>query len=145
MLSSPYPVPPSRWHTALLVTSWAVGGAVAPWILTFPPATYQGFGLAASYGWGVMFGAGALLTALANARAEYRIEIPGVGLVLGGLTIYLILSWGQVATGSTGSGSRALLLIPFAGVQLARLLRLMGHHQRIQALQRIARGSDGAA
>lgn len=145
MLSSPYPVPPSRWHTALLVASWAVGGAVAPWILTFPPVTYQGFGLVASYGWGVMFGAGALLIALANARAEYRIEVPGVGLVLGGLTIYLILSWGQVVTGSTGSGSRALILIPFVGVQLARLLRLMGHHQRIQALQRIARGSDGAA
>lgn len=145
MLSSPYPVPPSRWHTALLVASWAVGAVAAPWILTFPPATYQGFGLVASYGWGVMFGVGALLIALANARAEYRIEIPGVGLMLGGLTVYLILSWGQVAAGSTGSGSRALILIPFAGVQLARLLRLLGHHQRIQALQKIARGSDGAA
>lgn len=145
MLSSPYPVPPSRWHTALLVVSWAVGGIVAPWILAFPPVTYQGLGLVASYGWGVMFGAGALLIALANAREEYRLEIPGVSLVLGGLAIYLILSWGQVAAGSTGSGSRALILIPFAGQSLARLLRLLGHHQRIQTLQKIARGSDGAA
>lgn len=145
MLSSPYPVPPSWWHTALLVTVWTVGGLVGPWILAFPPMTYQGFGLVASYGWGVMFGAGALLIALAHARAEYRIEVPGVGLVLGGLTIYLILSWGQVVTGSTGSGSRALILIPFAGERMARLLLLLMHHQRIQALQRIARGSDGAA
>src|SRR5699024_6281622 len=144
MLSSPYPVPPSRWHTAILVVSWIVGGLTAPWIIGFPPITYQGLGLVASYGWGVMFGVGAVLIALANAVEEYRIEIPGIALALGGLVVYDILSWHQVATGSTGSGSRALIFVPFMGVLLARLLRLLGHHRKIRGLQRIARGADGA-
>ena len=118
---------------------------VAPWILTFPPATYQGLGLVASYGGGVMFGAGAQLISAANAREDYPLENPGVGLVNGGLVVYLILSWHQVATGSTGSGARALLLVPFTGTQAARLLRLRSHHAQIRGLQRIARGPDGAA
>lgn len=145
MLSSPYPVPPSRWHTILLVTGWAVGGLTAPWILAFPPLTYEGIGLIASYGWGVMYGIGSVLVAYAHAREDYRAEIPGLGLVLGGLAVYLILTWGQVLTGVTGTGSRGLLLTPYLAWMLARMLRLIGHHIRIQRLQRIARGSDGSA
>lgn len=145
MFSSPYPVPRSRWHTFIVAVSWVIGGVVGPWIIAFPPITYQGLGLFASYGWGVMFGAGAVLIALANVLEEYRVEIPGAALVVGGLVVYTILSWHQVFTGSTGSGARALILVPFAGVMTARLLRLWGHHKKIRRLQRIARGPDGAA
>lgn len=145
MLTSPYPVPPSRWHTAILVTGWIVGGFAAPWILAFPPLTYEGIGLVASYGWGVMYGIGSLLIAYANAREDYRVEIPGIGLVLGGLAVYLILTWGQVLGGVLGTGSRGLLLTPYFAWLSARLLRLVGHHLKIQGLQRIARGTDGAA
>lgn len=146
MLSSPYAVPSSRLETAIVAGGWLIGALVAPWILTFPPVTYEGMGLVASYGWGVMFGAGAILIAIGHMREEYRIEIPGIGLVLGGIAVYLILTWGQViAAGSMGSGSRGLLLVPFAvSYLLVRLLRLIGHHLRIQSLQRIARGPDGS-
>lgn len=143
MLTSPYPVPPFRWHTIILVTTWAVGGLVAPWIITFPPVTYQGFGLVASYGWGVMFGVGALLIAVAHAREDYRIELPGTGLVLGGLLVYLMLSWHQVGTGSIGAGSRAIILVPVVGERAARIIRLWSHHRSMRRLQRVARGADG--
>lgn len=142
MYSSPYPVPPSLWHRAVLVAGWTVGGLVAPWILAFPPVTYQGLGLFAAYGWGVMFGAGALLIATGHLFEAHRIEIPGVGLVLGGLVLYLLLSWHQVFTGTTGSGSRALLLVPFAAERLARGLRLAGHDRSIRRLERLARGTE---
>lgn len=145
MLSSPYPVPPSRWHTVILAASWTIGGIAAPWILTFPPVSYEGLGLVASVGWGVMFGIGAVLIAAANVREEYRLELPGIGLVLGGLAVYLILSWHQTLTGSTGSGARAIILVPFAGVMLARGLRLWSHHRSMRRLERVARGSDGDA
>ena len=145
MLRSPYPVPRSRWVTALLVAGWAVGGLAAPWILVFPPVTYEGVGLVASYGWGVMYGVGSLLIAYAYAREDYRVEIPGIGLALGGLAVYQILTWGQVFSGVTGTGSRGLLLTPFLAWLLARLLRLVSHHAEIKGLQRVARRSDGSA
>lgn len=145
MLRSPYPVPPSRWHTIILVVGWLIGGLTLPWIIKFPPVSYEGMGLVASYGWGVMVGIGSVLIAIANGKADYRFEIPGIALVLGGLIVYLILSWDQVFGGSTGSGSRALVLSPFVAVLLARFLQLWGHHRKMTPLQRLSRGSDGAA
>jgi len=146
MLTNPYPVPPSRWHTIILVLGWAIGGLAAPWILTFPPVTYEGLGLVASYGWGVMVGVGGLLIAFANAREEHRVEIVGRALATGGLAVYCILSWAQVIEGSAGSGSRALILIPFIAEMTARTVRLMAHHRRIGRMQRVARGTtDGDA
>ena len=140
MTFSPYPVPPSRFQKILMVLTWAFGGLAAPWILTFPPITYQGLGLFASIGWGVMVGAGSLLISAGYLFEEYRIELPGVGLVVGGLAVYVLLSWQSTLTGSTGSGARAIILVLFLGTMTVRGLKLLGHHQVVRNLQRIARG-----
>lgn len=138
MLSSPYPAAASRARGVVLALAWLAGVAVAPWIVIFPPITYEGLGLAASVGWGLLVGLGSLLIVIGQVKRIYQVELPGTMLAAVGLTIYALLSWQQVATGSTGSGARALILIILIGIVIARGMDLWAHHRRMRRLDSIA-------
>lgn len=140
---SPYPRDETVVDRALLVAMWLASVAVAPWILAFPPVSYEGLGLVASVGWGVMVGAGALLILIGNLRHSYVLELPGLLLLGTGVTVYMILSWGQVYGGSMGSGARALLMITYLGWAIRRTRRLVRHHLTLERIDKIGRGVSG--
>ena len=141
MASSPYARARSRSRTALFVIGWLACVALAPYILVFPPVSYEGFGFVASMGWGVMAGAGAVLILIGNLRKAYLVEAPGVMLTTAGVAIYAILSWEQTITSSPGSGLRALLMVTFiSAFLLDRALELLEHHKTLKRIDRIGRG-----
>ena len=139
--STPYARARSRGRTALFVIGWLACVALAPYILVFPPVSYEGFGFVASMGWGVMAGAGAVLILIGNLRKAYLVEAPGVMLTTAGVAIYAILSWEQTITSSPGSGLRALLMVTFiSAFLLDRALELLEHHKTLKRIDRIGRG-----
>ena len=141
MTSSPYARVRSKGRTALFVIGWLACVALAPYILVFPPVSYEGFGFVASMGWGVMAGAGAVLILIGNLRKAYLVEAPGVMLTTAGVAIYAILSWEQTITSSPGSGLRALLMVTFiSAFLLDRALELLEHHKTLKRIDRIGRG-----
>ena len=140
MLSSPYPVPQDAVWRSLLVIGWAFGVLGGGWVLASPPVTYQGIGLGLTIAWGVMLAAGSLAILVAHLWQTYRIEIPGLWLVVGGLVIYILLSWDQVFSGSTGSGPRASLLITLACICAARLRVLHILDRRLRDIDSYGRG-----
>lgn len=139
--SSPYARARSKTRTALFVVGWLACVALAPYILVFPPVSYEGLGLVASAGWGVIAGAGAALILIGNLRKAYLIEAPGVMLVTAGVAVYALLSWDQAITVSPGSGPRALLMITFlTAFLLDRALELLEYHRTLKRIDRIGRG-----
>ena len=139
--STPYARARSRSRTALFVIGWLACVALAPYILVFPPVSYEGFGFVASMGWGVMAGAGAVLILIGNLRKAYLVEAPGVMLTTAGVAIYAILSWEQTITSSPGSGLRALLMVTFiSAFLLDRAMELLEHHKTLKRIDRIGRG-----
>ena len=140
MTSSPYPHSMSVTDKLLTVLMYAFAAAVAPWILAFPPVSYEGFGLVASVGWGVLVGVGAVLMLVGELKRSHYVELPGVMLAGAGLLTYTMLSWEQTLGSSPGSGARALL-IAAGSVWLARRgKRLIGHHRTLDRIDRIGRG-----
>lgn len=138
MLSSPYPVPPLRVWQAAMVAGWLAGVAAGTWVLINPPVSYEGIGLALTTMWGLMIVIGSGLCALAHAFQRYKLELPGLVLALGGVTIYGYLSWEATLTGSPGSGPRALLLVLLAAWIIARarvLIYLDRQARRLKELQ----------
>ncbi|MFD1836202.1 hypothetical protein ACFSDA_14120 [Brachybacterium rhamnosum] len=92
-----------------------------------PPRSYEALGLALTTAWGVFLALGGLLLALGWVARSYKLELPGVVLVAGGLAIYAFLSWQQTFGDSLGSGPRALLMtggMILAAVRLRALLRV---------------------
>lgn len=140
MLSSPYPVPQDAVWRGLLILGWVFGVIGGGWVLYYPPVTYQGIGLGLTIAWGVMLAAGALAILIAHLRQSYRIEIPGLWLVVGGLIIYILLSWDQVFSGSWGSGPRACLLVTLACICAARLRVLHILDRRLRRIDSYGRG-----
>lgn len=141
MVSTPYARSRSKGRKVLFVIGWVACLALAPYILVYPPVSYEGFGFVASMGWGLLAGAGAGLILIGNLRKAYLIEAPGVMLVTVGVAIYAILSWEQTLTASPGSGLRALLLITFiSSFLLDRALELTEYHRTLRRIDRIGRG-----
>lgn len=125
---------------ALIVLMWSFGIAVAPWIITYPPVSYQGLGLVASVGWGVMVGAGSVFMLIGHLLRSHQWEIPGVILCATGFFVYALVSWQQVFEGSVGSGSRALLMCMFFCWVLLRGDVLIGYHRTLKRVDKIGRG-----
>lgn len=138
---SPYPRDETLTDKILTVVMWLASVAVAPWILAFPPVSYEGLGLVASVGWGVMVGVGALLILAGNAFRSYVVELPGLLLNGAGISVYLILSWSQVFEGSMGSGARALLMVTFLCWLIRRSRKLVRHHLTLGRIDKIGRGA----
>ena len=139
--STPYARVRSKSRTALFIIGWLACVALAPYILVFPPVSYEGFGFVASVGWGVMAGAGAVLILIGNLRKAYLVEAPGVMLTTAGVAVYALLSWEQTLTSSPGSGLRALLMVTFlTAFLLDRALELLEYHKALRRIDRIGRG-----
>lgn len=142
MLSSPYPVPRLRTWRAAMIIGWTAGIAAGVWVLTDPPLSYDGLGLALTTTWGAMLALGSGLCMVAHLLRRYQIELPGLALALGGVVIYAYLSWQQTLTGSLGSGPRACLLILLALWIIARARALIHLDRRMRDLIDL-RGDDG--
>lgn len=125
MLSSPYPVPDLRIWRAAMVLGWAAGTAAGVWVLVSPPKSYDGLGLILTTMWGIMLAVGSLLVTIGHITRRYQVEIPGLVIALGGITLYAYLSWWQTLTDSPGSGPRALLLLLLAGFIVGRIRLLL--------------------
>lgn len=143
LIRSPYPRERGAARTTLLVIAWLTGGLVMPWILAFPPITYEGFGLVAGVGWGVLFGAGALLMLAGHLARRHEIEIPGLILLCSGLVVYVFLSWQTVLAGSEGSGARALMLTGGAFLVTERGLELAQWVVHLRRIDKIGRSVEG--
>lgn len=107
-----------------MMAGWVAGMVAGAWVLVSPPKSYDALGLALTIVWGVFLLVGSLLVASAHAFREYKIEIPGLVLALGGVVIYDYLSWVKTLTDFPGSGPRACLLIVLAAHLVARILAL---------------------
>src|SRR5699024_12152704 len=90
--------------------------------------------------WGAMLASGALAVLIAHLWQKYRIEVPGLWLIVGGLVIYILLSWDQVFSGSWGSGPRASLLVTLACGCAARLRLLHILDRRFRRIDSYGRG-----
>ena len=140
MTSSPYPHSLTVADKILTVLMYALAAGVAPWILAFPPVSYEGFGLVASVGWGILVGVGAVLMLVGELKRSHYVELPGIMLAGAGLLTYTMLSWEQTLNASPGSGARALL-IAAGTVWLARRgKRLIGYHRTLDRIDRLGRG-----
>lgn len=140
MTSSPYPHFMSTADKLLTVLIYLTAATVAPWILTFPPVSYEGLGLVASVGWGVLVGVGALLILAGELRRSHYIELPGVILMGSGILVYALLSWEQTINSSIGSGARSLLVLAGFLWLLRRGGRLLSYHRTLARIDRIGRG-----
>ena len=139
MTSSPYPHRMTVTDKILTVLMYALAAGVAPWILTFPPVSYEGFGLVASVGWGILVGVGAVLMLIGELKRSHYVELPGVMLMGAGLLTYAMISWEQTLNVSPGSGARALL-VAAGSVWLARRgKRLIGYHRTLDRIDRLGR------
>lgn len=98
---------PARIGCAALMLCVAAAGI---WVLSDPPKSYQGLGAALTTAWGALLAVGGTVTAAAWLVRSYKVELPGMALVVGGLLIYALLSWEQTLGTSPGSGPRALLI-----------------------------------
>lgn len=124
---------------ALIVLMCSFGIAVAPWILTYPPVSYEGLGLVASVGWGVMVGVGSVFMLIGHLLKAYQWEIPGVILCAAGFFVYALLSWHQAIEDSAGSGARALLMCMFFCWLVLRGDVLLGYHHTLERVDKIGR------
>ena len=125
MLSSPYPVPPLLTYRAAMVLGWLAGVTAGAWVLVSPPKSYDALGLALTATWGAFLIVGSALIVAGHAFRKYKIEIPGLVLALGGVSIYAFLSWQKTLDDSPGSGPRACLLVLLACLIVARIRVLM--------------------
>lgn len=125
MLSSPYPVP-RLWPWTLAMVAGALQGLAAGlWVIISPPKSYEGIGAMLTTIWGVLLVAGGVLILIAHLVRVHQVELPGIAFSLGGIAIYVYLSWQATLTDSPGSGPRALFLGWIAMFLLSRLILLL--------------------
>lgn len=119
----PYPTSiPERAGGVMLLLGVAAAGV---WVLADPPQSYEGLGAALVTAWGALLAAGGGAAALGWAARSYKLELPAMVLIMGGLAVYSFLSWGQTLTVSPGSGPRALLISAGAIIALLRAAQLI--------------------
>src|SRR5699024_11777515 len=122
MLSSPYPVP-RLWSWTLVMMLGALQGLGAGlWVIVSPPVTYEGIGATLTLVWGVLIAVGSALVLLGHIIRIHQVEVPGLAFALGGMAIYVYLSWEQTVGAAPGSGPRDLLLGQIACIYLDRLI-----------------------
>lgn len=143
MLSSPYPVPP-LWPWTLAMISGALQGLAAGlWVIISPPLSYEGIGATLTLVWGIMIAAGSVLILIGHAVRVHQVEMPGLVFALGGVAIYIWLSWQQTLGTSPGSGPRALFLGWVATFLLSRLILLLYVDIRARARLEAREDTDG--
>lgn len=142
MLSSPYPSPPLWPWTLAMILGGLQGLGAGLWVIVSPPQSYEGIGAVLTTTWGILLVAGSVLILVAQLLRVHQLEIPGIVFALGGVVLYVYLSWEQTLTTSPGSGPRALFLGQLAcSFYLSRLILLLVLDLR--ARRRIdARGAD---
>lgn len=133
MLSSPYPVPPLWPWTLAMIAGALQGLAAGLWVIVSPPLSYEGIGATLTLIWGIMIAAGSVLVLIAHLIRVHQLEIPGLVFALGGVAIYIYLSWQQTLGTSPGSGPRALFLGWILMLLLARLILLLVVDRRARA------------
>ena len=125
MLSSPYPTPYLWPWTVAMVAGALQGLAAGLWVIVSPPLSYEGIGATLTLAWGILIVTGAALILIAHLLRVHQIELPGIVFALGGVAIYVYLSWEQTLGTSPGSGPRALFLGWILSFLLARLILLV--------------------
>lgn len=125
MLSSPYPVPPLWSWTLVMVLGALQGLGAGLWVIVSPPVSYEGIGATLTLVWGVLIAAGSALVLIGHVVRVHQVEVPGLAFALGGMAIYVYLSWEQTLGTSPGSGPRALFLGQLGTFYLARLILLL--------------------
>ena len=143
MLSSPYPVPPLRVYKVAMVLGWIAGMGAGAWVLVSPPQSYDALGITLTTVWGAFLLGGSLLVACAHAFRKYKIEITGLILALGGVSIYAYLSWYATFTDSPGSGPRACLLLVLAALLVGRIRLLMHIDRQARRMASLRDGGTG--
>lgn len=125
MLSSPYPVPPLWSWTLVMILGALQGLGAGLWVIISPPVSYEGIGATLTLVWGVLIAAGSALVLIGHVVRVHQVEVPGLAFALGGMAIYVYLSWEQTLGTSPGSGPRALFLGQLGTFYLARLILLL--------------------
>lgn len=125
MLSSPYPVPPLWAWTLVMMLGALQGLGAGLWVIVSPPVSYEGIGATLTLVWGVLIAAGSALVLIGHVVRVHQVEVPGLAFALGGMAIYIYLSWEQTLGTSPGSGPRALFLGQLGTFYLARLILLL--------------------
>lgn len=125
MLSSPYPTPYLWPWTLAMVLGALQGLAAGLWVIVSPPRSYEGIGATLTLAWGILIVTGAALILIAHLIRVHQLELPGLVFALGGVAIYVCLSWEQTFGTSPGSGPRALFLGWILSFLLAHLILLV--------------------
>lgn len=126
-----------------MVLGWVAGMVAGAWVLVAPPKSYDGLGLALTTVWGLFLLGGSLLVAASHALRKYKVEVPGLILALGGVSIYAYLSWVQTFTDSPGAGPRACLLLVLAAHLVARIRILMHIDRQARRMASLRDGGTG--
>lgn len=143
MLSSPYPVP-RLWSWTLVMVLGALQGLGAGlWVIVSPPRSYEGIGATLTLVWGVLIAVGSAMVLLGHITRVHQVEVPGIAFALGGMAIYVYLSWEQTLGTSPGSGARALFLGQLACFYLARLFLLLYVDYKARARKSLEVSTDG--
>lgn len=125
MLSSPYPAPRLLSWTLVMVLGALQGLGAGLWVIISPPVSYEGLGATLTLIWGVLIAAGSALVLAGHIARVHQVEVPGLAFALGGMAIYVYLSWEQTLGTAPGSGPRALFLGQLGCFYLARLVLLL--------------------
>lgn len=126
-----------------MTLGWLAGVAAGTWVLVSPPKSYDALSLTLTTVWGTFLLGGSMLVACAHAFRKYKIEIPGLILALGGVSIYTYLSWVQTLTDSPGAGPRACLLLVLAALIVGRIRILMHIDRQARRMASLRDGGTG--
>lgn len=143
VLASPYPVPDLRVYRVAMTLGWLAGAVAGAWVLVSPPVSYVGLGAALTGVWGAFLAVGSVVVAVSHAVRKYKTEVPGLVLVLGGVSIYAYLSWHQTLTTSPGAGPRACLLLVLAALIIGRIRILMHIDRQARRMASLRDGGTG--
>ena len=143
MLSSPYPVPPLWSWTVAMILGAIQGLGAGLWVIISPPKSYVGIGATLTLTWGILIVTGSALVLIAHIVRVHQLEIPGIVFALGGLAIYVYLSWEATFGTSPGSGPRAFFLGWLLCFLLTRLILLVYVDWQARRRLEIREGADG--
>lgn len=124
MLTSPYPIPPSRLWAVVRAAAYLAIAASGLAVLASVPASYAGLSSALTLTWGVLCLLGGILMAYGVAARRYRWEWLPSWIAVMGVAMYGALSWHQVIIAGIGHAPRALLITALALLLLSRAIQL---------------------
>lgn len=124
MLSSPYPVPPSRLWLAVRAAAYLLIAASGAAVLSAPSASYASLSTVLTVVWGILCLIGGGLMAYGVARQRYRWEWLPSWVAATGVAMYAALSWQQVLAEGIGHAPRALLMSSLVLLLLSRAIQL---------------------